>query len=237
MFTRLSARLPALMLTMTCLCASTLPAQAHETTTGLVDFQSEVSRLLRNDQLHAVLYVELTERDPTQLSRGLVRVINDALHAVQAWPAVKASNGNQSSWPLYGKNNHLDGWRGRAELVLDSQDFKAAGDALAALQDKLQLQGISFVVSDAARQSAEQALTREAIAAFRQRADNIRSAWGASSYQLMQMNLGSNGTPPRPPMLMMMKAASADAMPTPEPLSGGESRLTVTASGSIRLQP
>lgn len=234
----MSPRLPTLMLAMTCFCVSAPPAQAHETTTGQVDFQSEASRLLPNDQLHAVLYVELTERDPAQLSRGLARTMNDALHATQAWPAVKASSGNQSSWPLYGKNNHLDGWRGRAELVLDSQDFKAAGEALAALQDKLQLQGISFVVSEAARQSAEQALTRDAIAAFRQRADGIRSAWGASSYQLVQMNLGSNGAQPRPPMpVMMMRAASADAMPAPAELSGGESRLTITASGSIRLQP
>lgn len=219
--------------------ATSLAAGAHaeDSPAQAIDFQSEVSRVLPNDQLHAVLYIERNDKDPAQLARSLATTMNSALGKARGWPAVKVAGGSQSSWPVYGRNNHLDGWRGRAELLLDSRDFKAAADALAALQDTLQLQDIRYEVSEETRSQTEAAMTREAIQAFRARAEIIRNAWGASGYQLERLSLGNAGGQPRPPMAMMMRAAMADAAPITPELSPGETRLTVTANGSIRLRP
>ena len=202
---------------------------------GRVEFQAEASRVLPNDLLRATLFTEQDGKDPAQLARALTVTMNDALKRARGHDDVKVATGNQSSWPVYGKNNHLDGWRGRAELTLESKDFKAAGELLAALQDKLQLQGMSFVVADDTRQAAEQALTREAIQAFREKAKQVTDAWGAKGYTLLQMNIGSTGGGyPRPPMMMMAKAMAADDAPAPE-MAGGESRLGVSVNGSIQL--
>lgn len=214
------------------------PADPQQTM-GRVDFQAEVSRTLPNDLLTATLSTELNDKDAGQLSRALTQAMNEALQKARAWPSVKVSTGNQRSWPIYGKTNKLEGWRGRAELNIESRDFKAAGELLASLQDKLQLQGLSFVVSEETRAATEKALTLDAIEAFRKKADTVRLAWGAKGYQLVQMNVGSSGGGPiyRPQMAMMkMGMEAADAAP-PQEMAGGESRLSIAVNGTIQLQP
>lgn len=201
-----------------------------------VDFQAEVSRQLPNDLMIATVAVERQDKSPAALARALTGIGNAALQTAKAWPSVKVRTGNQRSWPLYGKDNKVTGWSGRAELQIESKDFKAAGELLGQLQDNLQLQGIQFTVSEETRQGLEKTLTEEAIAAFRSKADTVRSAWGAKGYRLVSLSIGSSGGQPmpRPEMMMMAKAAMADAAPAME-VSAGESRLSLTVSGSIQL--
>ena len=66
--------------------------------------------------------------------------------------------------------NRLDGWRGRAELKVESKDFKAAGELISLLQSKLQLSNLNFSVAPETRRELENQLITEAVAAFRQRA-------------------------------------------------------------------
>lgn len=217
-----------------------LPALAQEggaEPAGRVSFQASVSSVLPNDELHAVLYTERSEKDAGQLSRVLTREANEALRLAKGWPSVKVSTGNQSSWPIYDKANKLTGWRGRTDLNISSRDFKAAGEVLAALQDRLTLQGVQFMVAEDTRANAESRLTGEAIAAFRQKAAAVTKAWGAPGYDLLQLDVGNEGeSAPRLPVMMMAKMAMADAAPAPE-LAAGESRLVVRVSGAIRLKP
>ncbi len=206
-----------------------------------VDFQTEVSREIPNDQLNATLTIELSDKDPAKLSRDLTQAMNEALKKAKAYPNVKASTGNQQTWPIYGKgitvSSKLEGWRGRAELKLESTDFKAAGELIAQLQDKLQLNGLNFSVANSTRQALESALSAEAIALFRSRADKIRESWQAKSYRLVNMGLGSAGAAPQYRNVMMMaKGADAEAAPSAD-YAGGDSRMTISVSGTIELQP
>ena len=213
-------------------------AHAHESDAprNRIDFQNEVSQVMPNDLMRATLSIELSDRNPGQLARALTQAMNEGLAKGRAFSTVKLASGNQQSWPVYSDKQKLESWRGRAELTLESKDFKAAGELLSQLQDKLQLQGLNFVVSEETRLAAEKKLTTDAIAAFREKADAVRQAWGAKSYSLVQMNLGSSGGGggyPRPPMAMMMK--TADAAPAAE-IAGGDSRVSVNVSGSIELK-
>jgi predicted secreted protein len=207
-----------------------------------VDFQVEVGQDAANDQMNATLAIELTNANPGALAHELGDAMNDALKKSKAWPSVKASTGNQQSWPVYGTTvatrTTVQGWRGRAELRLESRDFKAAGELIAALQDKLQLSGINFSVAADTRRAADAALGKQAIAAFRTRADLIRDAWGAKSYKLINMNIGSvasNNPGPRP-MMMYAKAMAADAAPAQD-IAGGDAHMSMTINGTIELQP
>ncbi len=224
-----------------CLLGSALlssPALANTTPMQRVDFQTEVSEVLANDILRARLSIELNDKDSARLARNLTLAINEAMAKTKAFPQVKVSTGNQQNWPIYTDKQRLDGWRGRAELRLESKDFKAAAELLAQLQQNMQLQHIEFAASDESRKALEQSLTTQAIAAFRDKANTVRSAWGAKSYQLVQMNLNSaQGGYPRPPIAMaMMKMADAESAPVQE-LSAGESRVTISVNGTIQLQP
>ncbi|MDI1301049.1 MAG: SIMPL domain-containing protein [bacterium] len=207
-----------------------------------VDFSTEVARSIANDQMNATLSVELNDKDAGRLAQQITQTINDAMKKAAAYPAVKATSGNQNTWPVYGSStltssSKLESWRGHAEIRLESRDFKAAGELISRLQEKLQMNGISFVVSADTRNKTENELTAEAIAAFKTRAEAIRSAWAAKSYKLVQMSLGSAGGPvPYMPVMRAMKAADAESAPAQD-LAGGETRLVVNVSGSIELQP
>lgn len=207
-----------------------------------IDFSTEVAREIPNDQMNATLSVELSDKDASKLARQITLLVNDALKTASAYPAVKASSGSQNTWPVYGSSltssSRLENWRGRAEIRLESRDFKAAGELIGKLQEKLQLNGLSFVVAADTRRKVEDDLTTEAITAFKTRAETIRKAWSAKDYKLVQMSLGSAGAPPAyAPMMRAMKMAdSAEAMPAHD-IAGGETRLVVNVSGSIELQP
>lgn len=222
------------------LSASAL-AQVIPPTYQRVEFMTEVAREIPNDQMNATLSIELSDKDASRLAQQIATAMNDAMKKAAAYPTVKSTSGNQNTWPVYGESltssSKLERWRGRAEIRLESKDFKAASELIAKLQEKMQLNGLSFVVSPETRKKVEEGLTAEAIAAFRARAENIRAAWSAKGYQLVHMNLGAAGGPMPPPQPMMeMKSMAAEAVPAQD-MAGGETRLVVTASGSIELQP
>lgn len=207
-----------------------------------VDFQSEISREIPNDQLNATLSIELSDKDPAKLARDLTAAMNEALKKAKSYSTVKASTGNQQTWPIYGKAvisgaNKLESWRGRAELKLETRDFKAAGELISQLQDKLQLAGINFSVAESTRRELENTLSSEAIANFRGKADKIRDAWSAKSYRLVNMSLGTAGDAPmyRPVMMKAAMADGAEAAPAQD-FAGGTARLTINVSGTIELQ-
>ncbi len=224
--------------------ALSLPAwvsAAEATVYQRVDFSTEVAREIPNDQMNATLSIELSDKDAGKLAQQLSTALNEAIKKAAAYPGVKVSSGNQNTWPVYGStltsSSKLESWRGRAELRLETTDFKAAGELIGKLQEKLQVNGVNFSVSAESRRKIEESLTAEAIAAFKARADVIRNAWSVRAYKLVQMSLGSAGGPmPYMPMMRSMKAAEADSAPAQE-FAGGDTRLVVNVSGSIELQP
>lgn len=232
----LSTRLIASLL----LTSTSLTALAETPTYQRVDFSTEVARETANDQINATLSIELSDKDAGRLAQQLTIATNDALKKAAAFPQVKTSSGNQHTWPIYGStltsSSKLEGWRGRAEIRIESRDFKAAGELIGKLQEKLQLNGIHFSVAADTRRKLEDSLTAEAISSFRARAESVQTAWGAKGYKLVQMSLGTaGGGAPQPVMMRAAKMMDESAV-TPE-FAGGETRLTVNVSGSIELQP
>lgn len=212
-----------------------LAAHAEAEPYNRVDFQVEAAREIANDLLVTVMSVEVQDKQPSRVAQQLNTALNDALKKASAYSSVKSSSGNQNTYPVYGKNNQVDAWRGHGEIRLESRDFKAAGELIMQLQATLQLGGVQFTVAPDTRAAVENALIAEAIKAFQTRADAIRAAVGARSYKTVHFSIGG-GMPPHYPMAMMRGAAVADmAIPAPE-FAGGESRMTVQISGTIELQ-
>ena len=136
--------------------------------------------------------------------------------------------------PVYARANVLQGWRGRAEIRIESRDFEAASALIGKLQTNMQLGGINFSVSPEARRTVENELITEAIAAFKARADIVKAALGGRSYKLQRLNVANGYNAPQP-RFAVARMASASAEVAAPSLEAGVSVVTVNANGAIEV--
>jgi predicted secreted protein len=198
---------------------------------NVVEFQAEAVREVPNDLLNATLYVELNDVNAAALANAINSRINDALRFAKAYKGVTVRSGDNRTFPVYAKNNVLQGWRGRGEIRVESRDFEAASALIGKLQANMQLSGITFSVSPETRRATEDQLTIEAIAAFKARADVMTKALAGRGYKLVHLSMSGGYQPPQP--RFAARAASAEV--TAPDLEGGVSQIRVVANGSIEI--
>ncbi|MDD3883452.1 MAG: SIMPL domain-containing protein [Gallionella sp.] len=221
-----------------CLALLLTPLAAHagDEPYNRVDFQVEAGREIGNDLLIARMQIDIQDKLPANLSQRVNAAMNEALKQAKAFPTVKVSSGNQQSFPVHGKQNQIDAWRGHAEIRIESRDFKSAGMLIAQLQPALQMANLEFAVSPEARQRTENELIGEAIKAFRQRAEMIRNSIGAQGYKPVALSISTSGGPQPLVRGMMRATAMADAAMPPAEFESGDTRLTVQITSTIELK-
>ncbi|MCH7311077.1 SIMPL domain-containing protein [Acinetobacter sp. ANC 4805] len=213
---------------------------AHETENlnyNIVNIQADAARQVANDEMRAVLYIERSNKQPAELSNQINQLMNQAQAISRKYAQVKVETGTQSTYPIYDNdNNKLKEWRARAEIQIESKDFKAASQLISELQQSFQTQSISFTVSDEQRKKVENELMIEASNNFRQRALAITRAWDKAQYNLVSLNLNTSNYFPQPMMRgAMAKFSMAEAAPAQD-MAAGESKITVSANGSIQFK-
>src|SRR5471030_68918 len=212
-------------------CVAAEPAPRY----NMVELQAEAQREVQNDLLNANLYVELNDASPAALASAINKSVNEALRAAKDYKGVRVRSGNNQTYPVYAKGNVLQGWRGRAEIRIESKDFEAAAGLIGKLQAGMQLGSLSFSVSPEARRLAENELIVEAVGAFKARAEIVRGALAGRSYKVERLNVNSGHSAP-PPRFAMARVLAAGAPDVAAPdLEGGESLVTVTVGGAIEI--
>ena len=202
---------------------------------NVVELQAEAQREVPNDTLSANLYVELNDANPAALANAMNKAVNDALRTAKDYKSVRVRSGGNQTYPVYTKDKLLQGWRGRAEIRLESKDFEAASGLIGKLQAAMQLGGLGFSVSPEARRQAENELIVEAVGAFKARAEILRATLAGRGYKLQRLNVNSGHSVPSP-RLAMARAATAGAPAVAAPdFEGGVSQVTVTAAGAIEI--
>lgn len=233
----LSGRVFLRALLISSLLASSPLALAAEPTPpryNAVTLQAEVQREVPNDLLNATLYVEINDATPAGVADAVNRRVNDALRVAREHKDVRARSGNNQTYPVYSKGNQLQGWRGRGEIRLESRNFEAASALIGKLQASMQLGGIQFTVAPESRRTAENELITEAIAAFKARAEILKSALGGRGYKLQQLNVSTGHAAP-PPRFAVARAAPATQDVAPPSFEAGLSVVSVSANGTIEL--
>jgi len=219
----------SLALAATALAADPVPRY------NTIELQADAQRELANDTLSASLFVELNDANPAALANAINKAANEALRVAREYKGVRARSGNNQSYPVYAKGNVLQGWRGRAEIRIESRDFEAASGLIGRLQAGMQLGGLSFSVSPEARRQSESDLITEAIAAFRSRAEIVRAALAGRSYKIVHLNVNSGPGAPQPRFAVAhAMAAGAPEVAAPN-LEAGTSMVTVTVGGVIEV--
>jgi predicted secreted protein len=103
---------------------------------NVVTLDASATAEVPSDLLTVTLF---TEQVRTQVSspRRSTRGSKKRLPRRRLQPRVEAHSGSYQTNPVYDRANQITGWRIRAEVVLESRDFKAVGALAGTLQPLL----------------------------------------------------------------------------------------------------
>src|SRR3990167_5959778 len=232
----LSRLATALLLSATTLLSAT--AMAEEARYNQVALRAEVTKEIAHDLMHVTLYSEAQDSDPAALAAQISKTLNASIAQARQVKSVSVAMGSRNSYPVYDdKGQQITAWRERAELRLQSADFSALSKLTGEMLQQLKMGGMNFSIADATRKTHEDALLKEAVAAFKARAQLATDALGGSAYKLVSLSLNSGGFQPPMPLRMsaMKDAEMMDAAVTPD-IEAGTSQVTINADGVIEVQ-
>jgi len=202
----------------------------------VVSVTASATAPLPNDRMQAWLRVEVDNPDPVAAANEVNTRMAKAIAHAKAVKGVDASTTAYTSYQFTERNQPAK-WRVSQTLALDSGDFGALSALVSRIQseDGLVLSGMSFSVSTAARRTAEDALTQQAIKSWQARAQAAAQGFGAPSWRTGRINIQAGDVArPQP----YMRAAAAGAMAAaPVAAEAGNSDITVTVSGEVILEP
>ena len=200
-----------------------------------VDLTAEASRPAANDMVRATVFAEASGSNPAELARRVNQDIAEGLKVIKARPGVAVKSGRQSTFPVYSQNQKIESWRIRSELILESRDAAAVSELLGQLQQmRLAISDVSQLPTPETRRKVEDEATREAIAAFHQRAAVVAEVLG-KQYKIRHLSIQQSGQMPPMPMLRASRAMAAEAATPPVPMEAGESLVTTTVSGQVEV--
>ncbi|NWC08547.1 SIMPL domain-containing protein [Pseudomonas agarici] len=228
----------ATLLALSIATLTSLPAlAADELHYNQISLRAQASQEVARDLMTVTLYTEAQNTDPAKLAAEITNTMNKALGQAREVKAVSLRQGSRNSYPVYdNKSQKITGWRERAELRLESADFASLSKLTGDLMQTLKMDSMNFSISTAARKASEDALLKDAVNAFKARAQLATDALGGKGYKIVNLNLNSNGYPPPYARgAMMMKAAAMDAAPTPD-MEAGTSEVSMSADGMIEVQ-
>lgn len=201
-----------------------------------ITFQSEASREVSNDLLVARMSIEINDKQPTRIAQQINATINAALMKAAKFSTVKSSTGDQNTEAVYGKNKQLIGYRGHAEIRLESRDFDASSELISQLQANMQLAGIDFSIAPETYKQVENSLLAEAIDSYKKRAESMRGLLNGSAYKLVSLDINhssDNGMQDRfGDVVMLGINGSRIAKPT---IAGGKSVIRVQVTSTIEI--
>jgi len=216
--------------------AQTLRNEAAPTPQPVLTITASAQSTVPNDRMQATLRAEAEAPDAAQAASEVNARIARALGKAKGMRGVDAATAGYSTYPVTeAPGNRTVRWRVSQGLTLESADFAALASLVSRLQaeDKLLVSGISFFVSPVARNAAEDALTRDAVRAWQQRAQLAATEFGASSWRTGRVTIqGSEPGRPQP----MFRAQAAGVAAAPVSVEAGTSDVAVSVSGEVILE-
>ena len=199
----------------------------------IVTLSASATGSIANDRMHAYLRAEADNPDATVASNEVNARMGKALAKAKAVAGIEASTTGYTTYQVNEPNRPMR-WRVTQSLALDGADFSALAALVTRLQsqDGMLLSGLNFSVSPTARRTEEDALTRQAIKAWQQRAQAAAQGFGAGDWRTGRVTIQTSdfGRPP-----VMRAAGMAATTAAPVSVEGGTTDVTVTVSGEAIL--
>ena len=228
---------------LACLVMGTAQATASAPVAGTNVVHVAASGMLAVPQDWLTLRMSVTREggDAVKVQSQLRAALDTALEVAKGaatGQSLLVGSGNFGVYPRYDKAGKVSGWQGQADLILEGRDFTRIAHTASRMQP-LVVSSMAFSLSREAQEQLESDVQMLAIDRFQRRAAEVAKAFGFATYELKEINLSSadagegqvfRGQP------MAMEAASAPGEAEPLPTEPGQSRVTVTVSGSIQLK-
>jgi predicted secreted protein len=234
---RVTARLRrCLPVTLAALLLAGFTGAVHADTDSVynrVRLQVQQTESVSNDTMHVTLNTFDEARDPASLTSRINQDMEWALGIARRQQGIMSRTGGYQTYPVY-KDNVLKGWRGEQSLELEGKDIHAMSRLVGELQERLQVNSMSFSVSDEIRTEVENRLISRALDAFKARAAIVVDNLHATGYRIVDMTIStSSQRPPAPyPVARMAATMQSESRVAVE---AGESDVSVVVSGTVEL--
>lgn len=201
-----------------------------------LSLQAEAVSEVPQDKIDITLAAELEGADQADVSKRLTQLSNDGLTQLRgkAGQGVTVRSGAYRVWPNTDRDGKITGWRGRAEIVVESRDLPAATALVSQAPQGMALSDVAFSLSREARAAEEKRLLGEAAAAFRERADEAAKAFGFGAYSIRKLDLAGSGAVYSQAKVAMMRAVP-EADSAPPQFEAGTATVTVSVQGEVTL--
>lgn len=197
----------------------------------VVTVTASASASVANDRVHAWLRAEAENASAAAAANDVNARIAKALARLKAAPGLTVQTSGYSTGQV-GERGHPVRWRVAQSVSIEGSDFATIANLVTQLQDVdgLLLSGLSFSVSTAKRRETEDALTQQALSAWRARAANAVRGLGLGAWRPGRVSVNTNDVaPPQPMYRAGMATMSAPAAAVP--LEAGATEVTVTVTG------
>ena len=171
----------------------------------------------------------------TQLKQALDAALAEAKRNAQPGQ-MDVRTGPFGLYPRYGKDGKINGWQGRAELVLEGRDFSRITTTAGRIQT-LTINNVAFGLSREARAKVETEAQTEAIEQFKARAAELTKGFGFTQCSLRAVAVNSNEMNPGPrPRMMAAEAKMGSYSDAAVPVEAGKAQVIVNVSGSVQMR-
>lgn len=226
------------------LCAVALPAaqaQNAEVLRNVVQLSASGQVEVDQDWLQINLTATRDGSDAAAVQKQLQQAVDAALRSLkpqEQGQGMQVRSGSFGVYPRHSNDGKIKGWQGRAEVVLQGNDFARISQA-AAQVGGMTVSSMGFGLSKDGRIKVQDQAQAMAVDAFKQRALALAQQFGFTGYSLREVSINSQDGfyAPRMQRANAPMAASAKLeMADPVPVEAGKEQVTVNVSGSVQLQ-
>ena len=179
--------------------------------------------------------------DAAAVQKQLQQTVDAAMRSLKPQAqgqAMQVRSGSFGVYPRHGNDGKIKGWQGRAEVVVEGNDFARISQA-AAQVGGMTVSSMGFGLSKEGRIKVQDQAQAMAVDAFKQRAAVLAKQFGFVGYSLREVSVNSQDGFYAPRMQRTnapMAASMKMEMAEPVPAEAGKEQVTVNVSGSVQLQ-
>ncbi|MEO8486506.1 MAG: SIMPL domain-containing protein [Betaproteobacteria bacterium] len=203
----------------------------------VISISASSTATVPNDRLHAWFRVEVDNPSAAAAAAEVNSRVARVLAKLKSLPDAQTSTSGYTTQQIVEKGKPTR-WRVVQTIKVEGADFAAIGEAAGRLQaeDGAVLSGMSFGISDELRRRTQDAITQQAIAAWRARAQAAAQGFGAAGWRPGRVSI-QTGDGARPYPMMARAEMQMAAAPAPVPLEAGSTDVTVSVNGEAILDP
>ena len=167
---------------------------AHGVPQNVLQLSAQGSVDVQQDLLQMTLVATRDGTDAAAVQSQLKGALDAALNEAkkQAQPGqLDVRTGNFNLSPRYTREGKINGWQGRAELVLEGRDFPRITQAAGRITT-LNVENVGFDLSREQRQRTASEAQKLAIDSFRQKAGELARGFGFADYSLREVSVNDS---------------------------------------------